>query len=165
MRIMPFMKRKKGLQFAGLGFDTGGTSLPIASDVMLGCVKIGDGVDVSEDGTISVDGSSITFSTNEKIIGKWIDGSNVYQKVIVVDSEMSSGGFQISHGIVGNLKCAFCTGCLKATENGQIYHLTNAGDAYNKNVLSFGFPTSDKIYVNLTTYGVVTIIITYVKEA
>ena len=56
MRIMPFMKRKKGLQFAGIGLDTGGG---------------GGG------------GSSLPdFSTDEQSLGiKWIDGKDLFIRV------------------------------------------------------------------------------------
>ena len=60
MRIMPFMKRKKGLQFAGIGLDTGGGggSLPIASAETLGGVKVGEGLSIDDEGTLSTSGNS-----------------------------------------------------------------------------------------------------------
>ena len=58
MRIMPFMNRKNGVQFAGVGLDTGGGG--------------GGG-----------GGSNITFSTDEFETGMtWIDGKAIYGKVV-----------------------------------------------------------------------------------
>lgn len=60
MRGMPFFKPKKGVQFAGQNFsdgDGGGGGsyvLPTATADRLGGVKVGSGVTVQEDGTISV---------------------------------------------------------------------------------------------------------------
>lgn len=57
MRIMPFMKRKNGVQFAGVGLETGGGS--------------GGG------------GSGITFSTDEfETPHIWIDGRKIYGRIV-----------------------------------------------------------------------------------
>ena len=81
MRAMPFMKRKKGVQFAGVGIDSGGggVNLPIATRVRLGGVKIGNGVNVTEDGVISVSGGLVDFTSDEQPLGiKWLDGKELY---------------------------------------------------------------------------------------
>ena len=78
MRIMPFMKRKKGIQFAGVGLDTGGGgSLPIASDTTLGGVKIGDGLSITPQGVLSALSGGIHLSTQEHVIGD-LDGIPLY---------------------------------------------------------------------------------------
>lgn len=79
MRIMPFMKRKKGLQFAGIGLDTGGGgSLPIASPATLGAIKTGATVETDANGVCDV---SIPISTSEFYTGlKWTDGKKIYGK-------------------------------------------------------------------------------------
>lgn len=62
MRMLPFFKPKKGFVVAGGGLDTGGGggggsyTLPTATSSRLGGVKIGSGVSVADDGTISVSG-------------------------------------------------------------------------------------------------------------
>ena len=58
LRSLPFFKAKKGWQFAGGGLSAdggggGGGSLPIATTTTLGGVRIGSGINVSNDGTIS----------------------------------------------------------------------------------------------------------------
>lgn len=78
MRIMPFMKRKKGIQFAGVGLDTGGGgSLPIASENTLGGVKIGDGLSITPLGVLSALSGGIHLSVQEHVIGD-LDGTPLY---------------------------------------------------------------------------------------
>ena len=70
---------------------TGGISeLPVASTEVLGGVKIGENLSITEDGTLNAEASgtsvlspgAILYDTEEKIIGKWINGKPLYQKVI-----------------------------------------------------------------------------------
>ena len=87
MRIMPFMKRKKGVQFAGIGLDTGGGGgsyvLPTATVNRLGGIKVGTGLEVEEDGTLSASGGgggqSDIYTANEVEVGAWF-GSPLYRK-------------------------------------------------------------------------------------
>ena len=90
MRIMPFMKRKKGVQFAGIGLDTGGGGggsyvLPPATSNTLGGVKVGTGLEVTEDGILSSSGGGgVNYSTTRQDTGiKDINGDTVYSKTIV----------------------------------------------------------------------------------
>lgn len=97
MRIMPFMKRKKGVQFAGIGLDTGGGGggsyvLPTATANRLGGVKVGTGLEVAEDGTLSTTGgggggggSEIDYTATEKKAGYKFKGSDVYCKLYTVN--------------------------------------------------------------------------------
>ena len=39
------------------------------------------------------------YSTEEKIVGKWIDGKPIYEKVIIIDNPTSDVDVQYSHGI------------------------------------------------------------------
>lgn len=86
MRIMPFMKRKKGVQFAGIGLDTGGGgggSLPIASAETLGGVKIGNNLSITSEGVLSASGGA-DFSTSEVNTGhKWVDNKPIYRRVLI----------------------------------------------------------------------------------
>ena len=85
MRTLPFMKRKKGVQFAGIGFDTGGGgggSLPIASADTLGAVKIGENLNITAEGILSASGEP-DFVASEVATGqKWVDGSTIYRRVV-----------------------------------------------------------------------------------
>ncbi len=96
MRIMPFMKRKKGVQFAGIGLDTGGGGsyvLPPATENTLGGIKVGSGLSVESDGTLSVEGGNgLIFSTAETAIGTF-NNSALYARVFI--STASSTNFLI----------------------------------------------------------------------
>lgn len=99
MRIMPFMKRKKGVQFAGIGLDTGGGGgggsyvLPTATANRLGGVKVGNGLEVAEDGTLSTSGGGggggLDFSTIPHVIGKY--GNKDLYSISFVHSALQSG--------------------------------------------------------------------------
>ena len=89
MRGLPFFKGKKGPQFAGMNFsnDTSGGSytLPTATASRLGGVKIGTGISVEEDGTISASsGGGVGYSTTEVNTGlKWTDGKDIYKRTFM----------------------------------------------------------------------------------
>ena len=63
MRVMPFMKRKKGIQFAGVGLDTGGGGG-------------GSGYDYSE--------------LSETVVGKWVDGKPLFRKGFAIPTLSSA---------------------------------------------------------------------------
>ena len=69
---------------------TGGGTIPTATSETLGGVKIGEGVNVSEDGTISVPAyTPPSYSTDEVATGsKWIDGKPIYMKTYSFDSKI-----------------------------------------------------------------------------
>lgn len=57
-------------------------TLPTASADTLGGVKVGDGLSIA-DGVLSADKQTVDFSTTETDTGvKWIDGKEIYCKVI-----------------------------------------------------------------------------------
>lgn len=72
-------------------YEIGGMSeLPIASVETLGGIKIGENLSITEDGTLNAKASgtsmlspgAVLYGTEEKVIGKWINGKPLYQKVI-----------------------------------------------------------------------------------
>ena len=70
-------------------FDAGGGGeLPVASASTLGGVKVGEGVNVASDGTISVTTyAPPAYSTTEHLTGrKWVDGRDIYEKTISYNS-------------------------------------------------------------------------------
>jgi len=99
MRFMPFVKGKKGFQMAGGGVSDsggggGGYVLPPATSNTLGGVKIGNGVNVTSDGTISVSGGGgggFDYSTTEEVNTghKWIDGKTIYCKTYFIPSQVN----------------------------------------------------------------------------
>ena len=60
----------------------GGADLAPATAETLGGVKVGNGLNVASDGTLSVAG--VDYSITEHLTGrKWIDGRDIYEKTIV----------------------------------------------------------------------------------
>ena len=78
-------------------YEIGGMSeLPIASTEILGGVKIGENLTITEDGTLNAEASgtsvlspgAILYDTEEKIVGKWINGKPLYQKAGKIDTSI-----------------------------------------------------------------------------
>ena len=95
--------RKHNLSFSvielteGITLNSGGSyTLPIASTETLGGVKVGENLTITEDGTLNAEASgtsvlspgAILYDTEEKIIGKWINGKPLYQKVGEIDTSI-----------------------------------------------------------------------------
>lgn len=59
-------------------------TLPIAEDNTLGGVKVGSGLSINDEtGVLSADRQIVDYSTTEQATGKkWIDGSDIFRKVI-----------------------------------------------------------------------------------
>lgn len=71
---------------SGGGGGGGSYTLPIASDNVLGGVKIGNGLSIENDGKLNVNASvpsEVQYSTVEKRIGSWVDGSALYEKTLI----------------------------------------------------------------------------------
>lgn len=74
----------------GLNNSSGITELPIASAETLGGIKVGENLTITEDGTLNAKASgtsvlspgAVLYDIKEKVIGKWINGKPLYQKVI-----------------------------------------------------------------------------------
>lgn len=94
---------------------SGGGSLPIASANVLGGVKVGNGLSISNSGVLSVDGggggggSDSDYTTTEQEICKWIDGKALYKRSFVLKENgtdkytYSNGEYQI--GLTGTDIC------------------------------------------------------------
>lgn len=68
----------------------GGADLAPATAETLGGVKVGNGLNVASDGTLSVGG--VNYSTSEHLTGrKWIDGSYIYEKTFYFENGISFG--------------------------------------------------------------------------
>lgn len=67
--------------------EGGGYELPIASASTLGGVKIGENLEISENGVLSASAGVVDYSTNEQATGqKWIDGKDIYFKTEVLEN-------------------------------------------------------------------------------
>ena len=74
------------LNNGGGGGGGGSYTLPIASDSVLGGVKIGNGLSIENDGKLNVNASvpsEVQYSTVEKRIGTWVDGTPLFEKTII----------------------------------------------------------------------------------
>ena len=95
--------RKHNLSFSvieltkGIALNSGGSyTLPIASAETLGGIKVGENLTITEDGTLNAEASgtsvlspgAVLYDTEEKVIGKWINGKPLYQKVGEIDTSI-----------------------------------------------------------------------------
>ena len=145
MRIMPFMKRKKGIQFAGVGIDSGGgggLSLPIASSTSLGGVKVGAGLDVQSDGLLSANGLSFQLDTDIPI-GKFGDDI-LYARMMLFNSG-SSATYNYPYAGVKRVVFAFASfrkdsGSAVGTVSQAIQNARYYSDAFHFEISSVAHP-------------------------
>lgn len=101
MRVLPFFKPRKGWHVAGTNLepDSGGGGsyvLPVASADTLGGVKVGSGLSVESDGTLSASGGGgggggYTISSTEANTGLKFGSDDIYVKLFTVNQSLSSG--------------------------------------------------------------------------
>lgn len=90
---------------SGTGDGTGGYyELPVASSETLGGIKVGDNLSIDENGVLSANasgsGSSLdAYSTEEQVIGTWVDGKPLYRKVVQYTLTATSGYPTVDTGI------------------------------------------------------------------
>lgn len=98
------------------------------------------------------------YSTSEKVIGKWIDGKNIYQKTIGFTPSSSKTPISYNHGIANIDRIIDFTAFIYSTVQ-QCYFPVNlyfASDSYNA-------MTIDKTKINYAWYsgsGVSTLYVT-----
>ena len=86
-----FTQLLNALNNGGGGGGGGSYTLPIASDSVLGGVKIGNGLSIENDGKLNVNAtvsSEVQYSTTEKRIGTWVDGTSLYEKTLIGTIEL-----------------------------------------------------------------------------
>lgn len=86
----------------GGGGGGGSYTLPIASGSVLGGVKIGNGLSIENDGTLNVNASvssEVQYSTVEKRIGSWVDGTSLYEKTLIGTIQLQG----YNRAIIGNI--------------------------------------------------------------
>lgn len=92
------IKRGNELTFTEHFNAGGGSELTPATAETLGGVKVGNGLNVTSDGMLSVAG--VDYSTNEQLTGrKDIDGKNIYSKSFTVESLPNNTDLGFNHGI------------------------------------------------------------------
>ena len=83
---------------SGGGGGDGGYNLPVASDSVLGGVKVGNGLSIENDGKLNVNASvssEVQYSTSEKRIGLWVDGTALYEKTLVGTIELEGRNVKV----------------------------------------------------------------------
>lgn len=120
-------------------YEIGGMSeLPIASSEVLGGVKIGENLTITEDGTLNAETSgtsvlspgAVLYDTKEKVVGKWIDGKPIYEKVIyadITDREWHTIPLDVSIDLVVKLR-----GMLYQGDSNPIF-IESQGNTYPNN--------------------------------
>lgn len=97
-----FSQLLNALNSGGGGGGGGNYTLPIASDSVLGGVKIGNGLSIENDGKLNVNASvssEVQYSTVEKRIGTWVDGTPLYEKTLVGTIQLNG----YNRAIIGNI--------------------------------------------------------------
>lgn len=61
------------------------------------------------------------YSTDEKVVGKWIDGKPIYEKTIHIDS-ISSTSFTVNHGISNLKEIVSLDGSIRGTMSNAYYY-------------------------------------------
>ena len=87
-----FTQLLNALNNGGGGGGEGGYTLPVASDTVLGGVKVGNGLSIENDGKLNVNATvstEVQYSTLEKRIGTWVDGTPLFEKTIIGTIELN----------------------------------------------------------------------------
>ena len=76
--------------------------LPVASANTLGGVKVGNGLTIDANGALSADSQTLDYSTTEQATGqKWIDGKDIYFKVINTAIAIEQNDTWYNSGLTG----------------------------------------------------------------
>lgn len=89
-----------------LNNSSGITELPIASAETLGGIKVGENLEITKDGTLNakISSGSHNYSTEEKVVGKWIDGKPLYEFTYYNETPVVSSTYNdfVSTGVTLN---------------------------------------------------------------
>lgn len=128
---------------------SGNASVRKATSELLGVIKAGAGVSVDEDGAIS----GVAYSTTEHKTGrKWIDGKDIYEKVISLDTPLTVSRNSSDIGIApfhetmisvkGNASNGSCICFMEFVQDSTI-HLACSNDfAVNNIIFTYTKPTT-----------------------
>lgn len=95
------------------GGGGGSYTLPIASDTILGGVKIGNGLSIDNDGKLNVNSSvssEVQYSTTEKRIGSWVDGTSLFEKTLIGTIQLDGRNVSVlgsKSELLGNVNVRF----------------------------------------------------------
>lgn len=120
---------------------SGNASVRKATSELLGVIKAGDGVSIDAEGAIS----GVPYSTTEYKTGrKWIDGKDIYQKVVSLDSPLTVSRSGSDTGIApfhdtmidvkGNASNGACINFMEFVQDSTI-HLACSNDFAVNNII------------------------------
>lgn len=108
-----FTQLINALNNGGGGGGGGSYTLPIASDSVLGGVKVGNGLSIENDGKLNVNASvssEVQYSTVEKRIGSWVDGTSLFEKTLNGTIELNGRDVKVlgrKSELIGNVNVKF----------------------------------------------------------
>lgn len=128
---------------------SGNASVRKATTELLGVIKAGDGVSVDADGAIS----GVPYSTTEHKTGrKWIDGKDIYEKVVSLDTPLkvsrngSNTGIAPFHetmiSVKGNASNGACICFMEFVQDNTIYLACSNDFSVNNIIFSYTKPTT-----------------------
>lgn len=138
--------------------DAGELDLEAASASKIGGIKVGEGLEITENGVLNVTVSGgFDYSTSEFDTGqKWIDGKTIYGKVLTgVTISKNAFGAAVDMGVVVDKVINFTVESL------------DAGGAYSPGLASAVVETTTtstiKFISAMTSYSSATVIVLYTK--
>ena len=113
-------------------------------------------------------GSSHTYSTSEQLIGKWIDGKDLYETTIVQTSGFSTS-YSLPHGIADIDEIVKVDGLFQSGNGNYWYPINdnNPTSGYNACVTDIG-KTSVWVYIGgskISSIGKLTLTLRYTKSS
>ena len=105
-----FTQLINALNNGGGGGGAGTYTLPIASDSVLGGVKDGNGLSIENDGKLNANSSEVQYSTSEKRIGTWVDGTALFEKTLIGTIELDGRNVKVlgsKSELLGNVNVRF----------------------------------------------------------
>ena len=108
-----FTQLLNALNNGGGGGGGGSYTLPVASDTILGGVKVGNGLSIENDGKLNVNASvstEVQYSTTEKRIGTWVDGAALFEKTLIGTIQLDGREVSVlgsKSELIGNVNVKF----------------------------------------------------------
>lgn len=149
---------------------SGMSKLPVASTEVLGGVKVGENLIITEDGTLNAEASgtsvlspgAVIYDEQERIVGRWSDGRPVYQKTIIYEGESVSTTTSYNHNINNLDKVVNANVIAKRTGSDNIRETYNISD--NNEVARFVIKnTTIDITFKWDPYNILLITLQYTK--
>lgn len=132
------------------------SALPVATETSVGMVSVGEGLSITGGGVLSVNPSKKeVYSTDEQVVGTWIDGKPLYRKVVQFTSPANTYTFtQVATGIT-NADYAFIeNGAIKNTAEGWSIQINSARGTSDNGMMNFAVAAWVRLQPNATNFAV-----------